>query len=112
MKIGRALRGNDEQRFCLFALHLGVLDRAQAAAARKTVADAVRSGTITLEGGVRQVPTDPDFSPTTAWEHSMCALNTCQNGGYPTGHPRLPFEQAHGQPPGLWGRMRVALGAL
>ena len=66
----------------LFALHLGVLDRVEAAAARKTVADAVRKGTITLEGGVRQVPTDLDFSQTTAWERSMCALNTYQNGGY------------------------------
>jgi hypothetical protein len=66
----------------LFALHLRVLPRAQAAAARKTVADAVRRSTITLEGGVRQVPTDRDFSKTTAWERSMCALNTYQNGGY------------------------------
>jgi hypothetical protein len=66
----------------LFALHLRVLDRVEAAAARKTVADAVRKGTITLEGGVRQVPTDLDFSQTTAWERSMCALNTYQNGGY------------------------------
>lgn len=65
-----------------FALHLGVLDRAQASAARKTVAEAVRRGTITLEGGVRQVPTDRDFSKTTAWERSMCAINTYQNGGY------------------------------
>jgi hypothetical protein len=65
-----------------FALHLGVLDRAHATAARKTVADAVRRRTITLEGGVRQVPTDQDFSKTTAWERSMCAINTYQNGGY------------------------------
>jgi hypothetical protein len=66
----------------LFALHLGLLDRAEAAAARNMVADAVRRGTITLEGGVRQVPTDLDFSKTTAWERSMCAINTYQNGGY------------------------------
>ncbi len=66
----------------LFALYLGVLDRAHAKAARKTIADAVRSGTITLEGGVRQVPTDMDFSKTTAWERSFCAVNTYQNGGY------------------------------
>ncbi len=66
----------------LFALHLGVLDRGTARAARKTVADAVRRGTIVLEGGVRQVPTDLDFSKTTAWERSMCAVNTYQNGGY------------------------------
>lgn len=66
----------------LFALHLGVLGPADARAARETVADAVRRGTITLEGGVRQVPTDMNFSETTAWERSMCALNTYQNGGY------------------------------
>jgi hypothetical protein len=66
----------------LFALHLGVLDRKQANAALKTIADAVRRGIITLEGGVRQVPTDRDFSKTTAWERSMCAINTYQNGGY------------------------------
>ena len=66
----------------LFALHLGVLDRASATAARKTVADAVRRGTITFEGGVRHVPTGRDFSRTTAWERSMSALNTYQNGAY------------------------------
>jgi hypothetical protein len=29
-----------------------------------------------------QVPTDRDFSKKTAWERSMCALDTCQTGGY------------------------------
>ena len=66
----------------LFALYLGVLDRPQAAAARKTVADAVKRGTITLEGGVRHVPTDRDFSQTTAWERSISPVNTYQNGAY------------------------------
>jgi hypothetical protein len=66
----------------LFALHLGVLDRTSAATARKTVADAVKKGTITLEGGVRHVPTDRDFSGSTAWERSMSPLNTYQNGAY------------------------------
>jgi hypothetical protein len=66
----------------LYALHLGVLGRAQAAAARKTVADAVRSGTIAFEGGVRHVPTDLDFSQTTAWERSLSPVNTYQNGAY------------------------------
>ncbi len=66
----------------IFALHLGILERSDAKGARKTIADAVRRGTITLEGGVRQVPTDLDFSKTTAWESSMCAVNTYQNGGY------------------------------
>jgi hypothetical protein len=66
----------------LFALHLGVLGRREAGAARKTIADAVRRGTITHEGGVRHVPTDMDFSPTTAWESSGSPLNTYQNGAY------------------------------
>lgn len=66
----------------LYALRLGVLGRADANAARKTIADAVRRGTITFEGGVRQVPTDLDFSETTAWERSLSAVNTYQNGGY------------------------------
>ena len=66
----------------LYALDLDVLDRAHAAAARKTVADAVRRGTITFEGGVRHVPTDRDFSQSSAWERSIVPGNTYQNGGY------------------------------
>jgi hypothetical protein len=66
----------------LFALHLGVLDRAHTAMARQTVSEAVRRGTITFEGGVRHVPTDRDFSQTTAWERSLVAVNTYQNGAY------------------------------
>jgi hypothetical protein len=66
----------------LYALHLGVLGRADAAAARTTIVDAVRRGTITFEGGVRHVPTDLDFSQNTAWERSLSPLGTYQNGGY------------------------------
>ena len=66
----------------LFALHLNILGRADADAARRTIAEAVRRGTITFEGGVRHVPTDLDFSKTTAWERSMCPRNSYQNGGY------------------------------
>lgn len=66
----------------LYALHLGVLDRASAAAARKSVADGFRAGAIAFEGAVRHVPTNRDFSPTTAWERSLSAVNTYQNGAY------------------------------
>ncbi|MGZ4974899.1 MAG: hypothetical protein ACXWDN_19240, partial [Limisphaerales bacterium] len=66
----------------LYALELGVLDKKSANAARSTVANAVRSGTITFEGGARHVPTDFDFSATTSWERSISPLNTYQNGGY------------------------------
>lgn len=66
----------------LYALKLGILDNATARVARKTIADAVRSGTITYEGGVRHVPTNFDFSAATSWERSIVPLNTYQNGGY------------------------------
>ncbi|MFI5357007.1 MAG: hypothetical protein ACHQ4G_06715 [Opitutales bacterium] len=82
LRASTGLSGQPDVWGTLFALHLGVLDRAQANAARETVAEARRRGTITLEGGVRQVPTDRDFSHTTAWERSLCAINTYQNGGY------------------------------
>ncbi|MFO1447804.1 MAG: hypothetical protein U1F61_06565 [Opitutaceae bacterium] len=66
----------------LFALHLGVLDSVHATAARQTIADAARRGTIAFQGGVRQVPTDRDFSDATAWERCAWRINTYQNGGY------------------------------
>lgn len=66
----------------LYALELGALDTTTAKAARKTVADAVKSGTITFEGGVRHVPKNFDFSATTSWERSITPINTYQNGGY------------------------------
>jgi hypothetical protein len=66
----------------LFALHLGVLTRGDAAAARRTIVEAVRKGTFTYGGGVRHVPRDYDYSKATAWERSVSALNTYQNGAY------------------------------
>jgi hypothetical protein len=66
----------------LYALELGVLDKKTANAARKTIVRAWQTGTITFEGGVRHVPTNMDFSPTSAWERSVSPLNTYQNGGY------------------------------
>jgi hypothetical protein len=74
----------------LYALHRNILPPDFADAARKTVADAVRRGTIVLEGAVRHVPTDHDFSPASAWEKVApgVSLNTYQNGAYwhtPTG---------------------------
>jgi len=82
LRASTGLSGQPDVWGTLYALHLGLLDRARAAAARATVVDAVRRGTITLEGAVRQVPTDRDFSQTTAWERSLSPVNTYQNGGY------------------------------
>lgn len=66
----------------LFALHLNALEPRLASAARATVLDALRRGVIVHEGAVRQVPTDLDFSPTTAWERARWKVNLYQNGGY------------------------------
>jgi hypothetical protein len=66
----------------LFALRLGVLEPIAAKAAQETVAQAVTAKTITLEGAVRHVPTDKDFSKSSAWERSYSAVNTYQNGAY------------------------------
>ena len=87
LRASTGLSGQPDVWGTLFALHLGVLDHAQAAAARKTIADAVRRGTITLEGGVRQVPTDRDLSKTTAWERSMCAINPTRTAAIGTPPP-------------------------
>jgi hypothetical protein len=66
----------------LYALELGVLDGKSAKAARETIAEAVRSGMITFEGGVRHVPKNFDFNSATAWERSITPVNVYQNGGY------------------------------
>lgn len=50
--------------------------------------DAYRKGTISYKGNIRHVPTDKDFSETTAWEKTEVSKNTYQNGAYwgtPTG---------------------------
>lgn len=82
LRAATGLSGEADVWGTLFALHLDILDPAQAADVRRTIADAVRRGTLTHEGAVRQVPTDQDFSATTAWERCAWRLNTYQNGGY------------------------------
>ena len=72
----------------LLALHVEVLDRATAKAARRTVALAYHAGTISLESAVRHIPTDRDFSTNSAWEKALEGKGYYQNGAYwhtPTG---------------------------
>jgi hypothetical protein len=73
----------------LYAVHLGIIQGGVGQSAIQTVAEAVRKGTIVLEGGVRHVPTNFDWSATSAWEKTAgLPLNTYQNGAYwhtPTG---------------------------
>lgn len=56
--------------------------------AEQEVLKAVKEGTILLEGAVRHVPTDRDFSASSAWERAYPAKGSYQNGAYwhtPTG---------------------------
>ena len=73
----------------LFALHLGVLEGSSKARALAVVSKAYVAGTLASQGAVRHVPSDRDFSPTSAWERTAgVALDTYQNGAYwhvPTG---------------------------
>lgn len=72
----------------LLALNLGLLDKGSAAKAQKAVVKAYKAGTISLEGAVRHVPTDRDFSATSAWEKALPGKGVYQNGAYwhtPTG---------------------------
>jgi hypothetical protein len=68
----------------IYALHLGgVLPDDVAAVARDAVADAVRKGTITYQGGVRHIPTDHDHSPESAWQQTAgVPRGVYQNGAY------------------------------
>ncbi len=72
-----------------FALYLNVVTGRTRRQLLRTVVQATRGGTITHAGGVRHVPTDADFSKTTAWEQTAGEeLNRYQNGAYwhvPTG---------------------------
>jgi hypothetical protein len=68
----------------LYAIYLDVLPRESKERALRTIADAVRAGTIVYEGAVRHVPTDADFSRESAWEKALpgVKVNTYQNGAY------------------------------
>ena len=73
----------------IFALFDGALSGTAAQNAEEAVVHAVRDGTICLNGGVRHVPTNRDFSTDSAWEKTVgVAIGRYQNGAYwhtPTG---------------------------
>lgn len=71
-----------------FAVYIGALPPDVERAACDALAVALRKGTIAWRGSIRHVPTDADFSPTSAWEKAYAAKNRYQNGAYwptPTG---------------------------
>lgn len=67
----------------LYGLYLKVVPDEDRAVLLRTVREAVLRGTIACEGGVRHVPTDHNFSSTSAWEQTAgVPLNRYQNGAY------------------------------
>lgn len=71
-----------------FALHLGVISGEAAKPLIEALVDGVKRKTMVFEGAVRHVPTDYNFSSTTAWERAVVPINTYQNGAFwhtPTG---------------------------
>lgn len=70
------------------AVYYGVLTGTQADMACRALAEAYHGGAIAFKGAVRHVPVWADVSSQTAWELSLAAKNTYQNGAYwgtPTG---------------------------
>ena len=65
-----------------YAVYVGALDDAHARRACEALAKGCRGGTIVCRGNVRHVPTDGDFSDSTAWEAALAKKNTYQNGAY------------------------------
>jgi len=65
-----------------FAVYIGALSPEAEQAASKALVEALHKGTIAWQGGIRHVPTDRDFSATTAWETSYAKKNRYQNGAY------------------------------
>ncbi len=88
LKASTGISGQADVWGTIYALYLGLLDGDARKAAEAAVLRGVKEGTIVYEGAVRHVPTDLDYSPTTAWERSYSGIGTYQNGAYwhtPTG---------------------------
>lgn len=80
------------------AVYLGVLQGEQQRRASQALAKAYKEGTITYNGNIRHVPTDADFSETSAWEYSLAGKNLYQNGAYwgtPTGWVAYAIAQTN-----------------
>jgi len=72
----------------LYALHTGALTGTAASNALAAIITGVTNQTIVYDGAVRHVPTNLDYSSTSAWQQTGEALDNYQNGAYwhtPTG---------------------------
>jgi len=71
-----------------YAVYVAALNSEREKAACEALAQGYRDGTIAWRGNIRHVPTNADFSETTAWEVALTPKNRYQNGAYwgtPTG---------------------------
>jgi hypothetical protein len=70
------------------AIYLGILEGENQNKAAHTLTKAYEGGTLSYKGNIRHILTTDDFNEKTAWEVSLSAKNTYQNGSYwgtPTG---------------------------
>lgn len=65
-----------------FAIYTGALSGEPARKTSAFLAEAYKKGTMSKSGYIRHVLTTDDFSENTAWEKSLAAHNTYQNGAY------------------------------
>jgi hypothetical protein len=66
----------------VLAVYYNVLEGDQLNKTCKFLADAYKNGTLAKRGNIRHILTSDDFSDSTAWEKSLAAKNTYQNGAY------------------------------
>lgn len=70
------------------AVYWGMLENDDLKKAATTLANAYKAGSLSYKGNIRHILTTDDFNEFTAWEISLSAKNTYQNGSYwgtPTG---------------------------
>ncbi len=76
------LSGQNDVWGTAFAVYIGAVCGDAAKSSCQVLAEGLRKGTIAWNGGIREVPTDGDFSETTAWEKALTPKNQYQNGAY------------------------------
>ncbi len=70
------------------AVYLGILEGKDLQKTCQFLRDAYKNGTLASRGNIRHILTCDDYDNSTAWEKSLAAKNTYQNGAYwgtPTG---------------------------
>ncbi len=70
------------------AVYLGIIKGDKLDKTCQYLSDSYLNGTLAYKGNIRHILTSDDFDSTTAWEVSLAAKNTYQNGAYwgtPTG---------------------------